>query len=63
MSFMRRMMAKIGISMLQPDLVIMDEFQRYDRLLFPETQDSEAGLFSQLITACFVPRMISLVIS
>lgn len=52
LSFMRRMMAKIGISMLQPDLVIMDEFQRYDRLLFPETQDSEAGLFSQLITAC-----------
>lgn len=52
LNFMRRILAEIGIKELNPDLIIMDEFQRYDRLLFQEKTDSEQSLFSHLMNAC-----------
>ena len=50
--FMRRILAEIGIMELNPDLIIMDEFQRYDRLLFQNRADSEQSLFGHFMNAC-----------
>ena len=49
LSFMRQVMSKLGIKAVQPDLIIMDEFQRYDRLLFEREKDSEMDLFAILV--------------
>ena len=37
---MRRLLARVCLTALEPDLIIMDEFQRFKRLL---EEDSEAG--------------------
>lgn len=45
MNKLRVMFARISVSMLQPDLVIMDEFQRFKFLL--KADDSELGILTQ----------------
>ena len=48
MNRLRVMFARVSVSMLEPDLVIMDEFQRFKFLLsFKDHQDSELGLLVQ----------------
>jgi hypothetical protein len=44
----RRTMAIVGISSLQPDLVILDEFQRFKDLLAPDAEDFAAELSYRL---------------
>lgn len=44
---LRRMFAEISISMLQPDLVIMDEFQRFRSLIDSEAQETEGGVIAR----------------
>lgn len=44
---LRRMFAEISVEMLQPDLVIMDEFQRFKFLIDSETEESETGLLTK----------------
>jgi hypothetical protein len=46
----RRAMATVGITMLQPDLVVLDEFQRFKDLLNPEPDDWAAELANRLFT-------------
>ncbi len=43
---LRTMFARIGADMLNPDLVIMDEFQRFKSLL-SETEESDAGILAR----------------
>lgn len=43
---LRVMFAKISVSMLQPDLVIMDEFQRF-KYLISSDEDSEIGILAR----------------
>ena len=43
---LRVMFAKISVSMLQPDLVIMDEFQRF-KYLISSDEDSDIGILSR----------------
>ena len=45
-SKLRLMMARVSLEFLQPDLVIMDEFQRFRDLITAET-DSEIGMLTQ----------------
>ena len=48
MNRLRVMFARVSVSMLEPDLVIMDEFQRFKFLLSSKDhQDSELGLLVQ----------------
>ena len=48
MNRLRVMFARVSVSLLEPDLVIMDEFQRFKFLLsFKDHQDSELGLLVQ----------------
>lgn len=48
MNRLRVMFARVSVSMLEPDLVIMDEFQRFKFLLSSkDRQDSELGLLVQ----------------
>ena len=42
---LRRIFAQISLDKLNPDLVIMDEFQRFKELITP--QDTESGMLSQ----------------
>lgn len=44
---LRRMFAEISVSMLQPDLVIMDEFQRFKSLIDSEAQKTENGVIAK----------------
>lgn len=44
---LRRMFAEVSISMLQPDLVIMDEFQRFKSLIDSEAQETENGVIAK----------------
>lgn len=44
----RRTMAIVGISSLQPDLVILDEFQRFKDLLEPDAENFAAELSNRL---------------
>lgn len=44
---LRRMFAEISVRMLQPDLVIMDEFQRFKYLIDSTTQETEAGVIAK----------------
>ncbi|MDQ3933601.1 MAG: DEAD/DEAH box helicase [Actinomycetota bacterium] len=44
----RRMMAIVGISALRPDLVILDEFQRFKDLLHPDPDNFAAELAHRL---------------
>ena len=44
---LRRMFAEISVSMLQPDLVIMDEFQRFKSLIDTETLETENGVIAK----------------
>ena len=44
--YKRQMFARISVSMLEPDLVIMDEFQRFKFLL--SSDDSELGILAHL---------------
>ena len=44
MNKLRVMFARISVSMLEPDLVIMDEFQRFKFLL--SSDDSELGILA-----------------
>lgn len=44
---LRRMFAEISVDMLQPDLVIMDEFQRFKYLIDSESQDTETGVIAR----------------
>jgi hypothetical protein len=44
----RRIMATVGIATLQPDLVILDEFQRFKDLLRPDPQNFAAELAHRL---------------
>lgn len=46
----RRAMATVGIAMLQPDLVVLDEFQRFKDLLDPDRKDWAADLANRLFT-------------
>lgn len=46
----RRAMATVGITMLQPDLVVLDEFQRFKDLLDPGREDWTADLAKRLFT-------------
>ena len=50
-SFMRRIMAKIGLQTVKPDLIIMDEFQRFDDRLFSTEKDSEKSLFFSMVNS------------
>ena len=45
----RRIMARVGIAALQPDLVILDEFQRYKDLLRPGFRDFTVELAQRLL--------------
>lgn len=44
---LRRMFAEISVGMLQPDLVIMDEFQRFKSLIDSETLETENGVIAK----------------
>ena len=44
---LRRMFAEISVDMLQPDLVIMDEFQRFKYLIDSEAQETETGVIAR----------------
>ena len=44
----RQIMATVGIASLRPDLVILDEFQRFKNLLNPEEDNVAAQLAAQL---------------
>ena len=44
---LRKVFAEISVSMLQPDLVIMDEFQRFRFLIDSDLQESETGMLVQ----------------
>ena len=44
---LRKMFAEISVSMLQPDLVIMDEFQRFKNLIDPEAKETENGMIAK----------------
>ena len=44
---LRRMFAEISVSMLQPDLVIMDEFQRFKSLIDSEALETENGVIAK----------------
>lgn len=44
---LRRMFAEISVDMLQPDLVIMDEFQRFKNLIDSEAQETETGVIAR----------------
>lgn len=44
---LRRMFAEISVGMLQPDLVIMDEFQRFKSLIDSEEQETENGVIAR----------------
>lgn len=44
---LRRMFAEISVDMLQPDLVIMDEFQRFKYLIDSESQETETGVIAR----------------
>ena len=44
---LRRMFAEISVGMLQPDLVIMDEFQRFKSLIDTEEQETENGVIAK----------------
>lgn len=49
---LRKIFAEVSIAMLQPDLVIMDEFQRFNSLLSSEEKDSEQTyLFRTLLNS------------
>jgi hypothetical protein len=48
----RRALATVGIGLLDPDLVILDEFQRFKDLLDPEAESWAAHLASRLFTHC-----------
>ncbi len=45
---LRRTLSTVGIEALEPDLVILDEFQRFRNLLDPRNQDWSATLARQL---------------
>lgn len=40
-SYLRRKFAEVSVEMLNPDLVIMDEFQRFKFLINPENEENE----------------------
>jgi hypothetical protein len=44
---LRRMFAEISVDMLQPDLVIMDEFQRFKYLIDSDAQETETGVITK----------------
>ena len=44
---LRRMFAEMSVNMLQPDLVIMDEFQRFRSLIDAEAQETEGGVIAR----------------
>ena len=44
---LRWMFAQISVSMLQPDLVIMDEFQRFKSLIDNDAQKTESGVIAK----------------
>jgi len=46
----RRVMAIVGIAALQPDLVVLDEFQRFKDLLNPDPENFAAELAQRLFT-------------
>ena len=48
----RRVMALVGIDALRPDLVVLDEFQRFKDLLKPRTGDLAAELARKLFDYC-----------
>lgn len=45
--FIRQKFAKISIEMLNPDLVIMDEFQRFKFLINPDDESSEVAMLAK----------------
>ena len=44
---LRRMFAEISVGLLQPDLVIMDEFQRFKSLIDAEALETENGVIAK----------------
>lgn len=48
---LRRVFAEISLSRLEPDLVIMDEFQRFRDLIAPEDDSEEAMLARQFLSS------------
>ena len=48
---MRELLASVSVKALEPDLVILDEFQRFRNLLNPAEQDSTAELAQKMFTA------------
>ena len=48
----RRVMARVGIAALQPDLIVLDEFQRFKDLLKPNPQNFAAEAAHRLFDHC-----------
>jgi hypothetical protein len=48
---LRQILAEAGVNLLQPDLVIMDEFQRFAELLDPDSDGKPAQLLRTLLGA------------
>lgn len=48
---LRQLLAQAGVNLLRPDLVIMDEFQRFAELLNPQSTDKAAELLRAFISA------------
>ena len=48
---LRQLLARAGVNLLRPDLVIMDEFQRFADLLDPRSDDQAAQLLRTFISA------------
>ena len=49
---LRRALATLGINMLKPDLIILDEFQRFKDLMDPSATDWASTLARQLFSHC-----------
>ena len=48
---LRELLASVSVKALEPDLVILDEFQRFRHLLNPAELDTTAGLAQKMFTA------------
>ena len=51
MGELRQILAEAGVQLLRPDLVIMDEFQRFAELLDPNSTSKSAKLLRTFISS------------
>lgn len=56
--FIRQKFAFLSVQMLNPDLVIMDEFQRFKFLIDNENQDSDAALLARCFLTPFDKKSV-----